>query len=36
MIRLFAHFLRRGHGPRIALRLASGRIRESRRMGGAK
>lgn len=29
MIRLFSHYLRRGYGPRIALRLARARIREA-------
>lgn len=28
MLRLFAHYLRRGHGPRIAFRLARNRARE--------
>lgn len=29
MLRLFAHYLRRGYGPRIAFRLARGRMREA-------
>ncbi len=29
MLRLFAHYIRRGYGPRIAYRLARGRMRES-------
>lgn len=30
MFRLFAHYLRRGYGPRISFRLARNRIRETR------
>lgn len=30
MFRLFAHYLRRGYGPRIAFRLAVARQREAR------
>lgn len=29
MLRLFAHYLRRGYGPRISFKLARGRVRES-------
>lgn len=29
MLRLFAHYLRRGYGPRISFKLARARIRES-------
>lgn len=29
MIRLLTHYLRRGYGPRIALRLARARMRET-------
>lgn len=29
MLRLFAHYLRRGYGPRIAFRLARSRVREA-------
>lgn len=28
MLRLFAHYIRRGYGPRIAFRLARCRVRE--------
>ena len=30
MLRLFAHYLRRGYGPRIAFRLTQARLREAR------
>lgn len=30
MLRLFAHYRRRGYGPRIAFRLARHRAREAR------
>lgn len=30
MIRLFAHYIRRGYGPRIAYRLAQARMREAK------
>ncbi len=29
MLRLFAHYIRRGYGPRIAFRLARCRVREA-------
>jgi hypothetical protein len=29
-IRMFSHYLRRGYGPRIAMRLARARMREAR------
>lgn len=31
MVRMFLHYLRRGYGPRISLRLARSRINESTR-----
>lgn len=30
MLRLFAHYIRRGYGPRISYRLAMARVREAR------
>ncbi len=30
MIRMFAHYIRRGYGPRISFRLARSRMMEAR------